>query len=131
MHEGVMYALPDGTFSSSNSAQKVHTSTDMETWTEVGGSWGLNVKNYAFISHGGKVYIIGGYNGSSVLNSVYSSSDLTSWASETYSSIWSARQLPSSQSFGGYLNVLGGSVGGTEVWKESSGGSTPPASIAL
>ena len=54
----------------------------------------------------GKIWIIGGGNGSSVFSKVYSSSDGKTWTDAGASGDWSARNNHVAIAFGGKLSVM-------------------------
>ena len=56
--------------------------------------------------HLGKMWIIGGGNGSSVFSKVYSSSDGKTWTDAGASGDWSARNNHAAIAFGGKLSVM-------------------------
>ena len=128
---GAFYALPDvGPFATINTFP-VHKSTDAFTWTSVGVPWGISRTAYGCIAFNSKIYVCGGYNGSSSTNTVYSTPDGVTWNIEVFSSVWSPRLTPSLTVFGGALYLLGGNLAVHDVWKMTSSAPTPPASIPL
>ena len=88
-----------------------------DAWSSVNGTnWSLETSSAAWtrrlyhqaLSHNGKIYVLGGYDGSHK-NDVWSSVNGINWSLETSSAEWSRRDGHQAVSHNGRLYVLGGS----------------------
>lgn len=130
---GVFYAIPNGynQTAAQNASTVIYSSTDGVTWTSLGSAWGISRRYYEVAVFSGKCYVIGGQDASGTLtNSVYSSSDMSTWNLESYTSSFTARNQPTALSYEGKFTILGGG-GFTDAWQLTSSGISPPTSIPL
>ena len=82
---------------------------------------------HAVVHHLGKMWIIGGGNGSSVYSKVYSSSDGKTWTDSGASGDWRARNNHAATAFDGKLWIMGGGSNGASLLNDvliSSDGKT-------
>ena len=109
----------------------VWSSFDGRSWREekVNNSIGWPARDrYQAVLHRGRLYVLGGHNGSSRFNDVWSSLDGRSWRQEKANSIgnsegWSPRENHQAVSHNGLLYVLGGFDGTkkNDVWSSADG----------
>lgn len=74
---------------------------------------------HAVVEHDSKLCIIGGEDGSGLLNDVWTSDDGETWVRHTNSADWTARKFHTALSYDGKLWVIGGEDAGgddAEVW---------------
>ena len=106
----------------------VWSAADSKNWSlEIANAgWAIRYSHQA-LSHQGRLYVLGGYDGSSGLNDVWSSADGASWVQETAGAGWAGRAEYQVLSHQGRLYVLGGSDGGStrrnDVWSSADGAS--------
>ena len=104
----------------------VWSAADSKNWSlEIANAgWAIRYSHQA-LSHQGRLYVLGGYDGSSGLNDVWSSADGASWVQETAGAGWAGRAEYQVLSHQGRLYVLGGSDGGSnrrnDVWSSADG----------
>ena len=85
------------------------------SWTDVGSSGLIAGFGHTIVFHQGKLWAIGGGNGSSVYSKVFYSSDGTSWTDASASGSWSGRNHHAATSFNGKLWVTGGGSNGSNL----------------
>ena len=78
------------------------------------------------VSHQGRIYVLGGFDGAGRTNDVWSSPDGDMWRLETAAAGWSARREHEVVSHNGRIYVMGGRVGDGEgylndVWSSADG----------
>ena len=129
VHNGRLYVLggiegPLG-FGSSY-INDVWSSVDGRVWVEeaVNAGWSKRDDHQA-VSHQGRLYVLGGYDGNSK-NDVWSSADGRMWTEETANAGWSRRFAHQAVSFNGRLYVLGGYTDffrspQNDVWSSADG----------
>ena len=102
-----------------------------DVWSSVNGTnWSLETSSpvwsqryyHQVLSHNGKIYMLGGYDGSHK-NDVWSSVNGINWRLETSSAEWSQRYYHQALSHNGRLYVLGGNDGNrlNDVWSSVNG----------
>ena len=95
---------------------------------ELGRCW--DARGYApAVSYGGKMWVLGGYDGSDARNDVWSSADGAVWVEETEAAPWAARAGHGSVSHDGRLWVIGGSP--RDVWYSTDGSSWTQAAASV
>ena len=112
----------DGSF---NRLNDVWFSADDKNWVEktddaewTGRGW------HQALSHNGRLYVLGGYDGSNSLKDVWSSADGKNWSQETAYAGWVKRREHQALSHNGRLYVLGGFDGRKylkDVWSSADG----------
>ena len=98
-------------------------SADGKSWREeTAAAWPARSYHQA-VSHQGRLYVLGGYDGVGSRNDVWSSVDGKSWRQETAAAAWSARYSHQVVSHRGLLYVLGGVAGSSknDVWSSADG----------
>ena len=95
------------------------------TWSEAVASapWGAR-RSSACVVFNDKLWILGGYNGSSYKRDVWSSSDGIQWSQVTANADWSARRGHTAVVFDNKMWVIGGYDGSNykrDVWSSSDG----------
>ena len=130
-HNGRLYVL--GGFGSYENGSyyknDVWSSADGQNWSletdnaEWAGRWA-----HQALSHNGRLYVLGGWDGSNRRNDVWSSADGQNWARETDNAEWAARYGHQALSHNGRLYVLGGfgsyengSYYKNDVWSSADG----------
>jgi len=97
------------------------------SWTDAGSS-GLSAGiGHTLVFHQGKLWVMGGGNGSSVYSKVFYSSDGASWTDVSADGNWSGRNHHAATSFDGKLWVTGGGSNGSNLLNDvlsSSDGKT-------
>lgn len=81
--------------------------TDLE-WTELNGSAFPGRYDHASCIFNSKIWVSGGYNGTSYLNDIWYSSDGTTWTQANASPAWNARAGHAMLSLGSYMYIIGG-----------------------
>ena len=102
-----------------------------DVWSSVNGTnWSLETSSAVWswrssraLSHNGRLYVLGGYDGSNYLNDVWSSADGKNWERETDDAEWAGRWGHQALSHSGRLYVLGGYDGNSlnDVWSSADG----------
>lgn len=123
---GTRYLLPQG-------SGQIYTSADGVIWSAVTSNFPV-LYSYGHVVDGSRIYVMGGLNAVYVAqNRVFSTSDMTNWTEEHYSTIWPARLSLAALSFGGDMAVLGGLSSAYEylrdVWKLSNGSAVPSSKL--
>ena len=85
------------------------------TWSDAAATGMTAGSGHAVVYHLGKLWVIGGGDGSSVYTKVYSSSDGTTWTDAEASGDWSARNDHAATAFDGKLWVMGGGSNGSSL----------------
>jgi hypothetical protein len=101
---------------------------DGKRWERLTGAapWGER-RGFAFATHQGRVYLMGGFDACDrLLGDVWSSANGRDWRLEDRDPEWSPRAGAAAISFAGYLWLLGGTVGPdnattNEVWRSADG----------
>ena len=127
-HRGRLYVLGGDEGSDSlNDAwlNDVWSSADGKSWTEetAAAAWPER-SAHRVVSHRGRLYVLGGYDGSKKLNDVWSSADGKSWREETAAAAWTVRAAHQAVSHRGRLYVLGGEDDNqrlNDVWSSADG----------
>ena len=108
----------------------VWSSADGKNWEEETDDAGWSGRSgHQALSHNGRLYVLGGYDGIENLNDVWSSVDGKNWVKETGNERWSVRQEHQALSLNDRLYVLGGvhfERGGflsrpNDVWSSADG----------
>ena len=98
---------------------------DGSSWTRVIESASWSDRSYhASVVFDNKMWVLGGYDGSSYLNDIWSSADGISWTQATANAPWSDRRIHTSLVFDNKMWVLGGHVGSiylNDVWSSPDG----------
>ena len=128
-HRGRLYVLGgDEGSDSPNDAwlNDVWSSADGKSWTEetAAAAWPER-SAHRVVSHRGRLYVLGGYDGNKKLNDVWSSADGKSWREETAAAAWTVRAAHQAVSHRGRLYVLGGEDADNrrlnDVWSSADG----------
>ena len=105
----------------------VWSSADGKNWSReiIAADWSARSGHQA-LSHNGRIYVLGGFNGVvGKLNDVWSSADGKNWSLETGNANWPIRNLHQSLSHKGRIYVLGGISNNDEtlndVWSSADG----------
>ena len=110
VHNDRMYVLGGGAGSTHGNDVRsdVWSSADGVTWSLVTGSadWPAR-KWHQAVAHNGRIYVLGGYDGSGRKNDVWSSADGSSWRFEGNAD-WDVREYHQAVSHQGRLYILGG-----------------------
>ena len=110
VHNDRMYVLGGGAGSTHGNDVRsdVWSSADGVTWSLVTGSadWPAR-KWHQAVAHNGRIYVLGGYDGSGRKNDVWSSADGSSWRFEGNAD-WDVREYHRAVSHQGRLYILGG-----------------------
>ena len=110
VHNDRMYVLGGGAGSTHGNDVRsdVWSSADGVTWSLVTGSadWPAR-KWHQAVAHNGRIYVLGGYDGSGRKNDVWSSADGSSWRFEGNAD-WEVREYHRAVSHQGRLYILGG-----------------------
>ena len=129
LHNGRLYVL--GGLSVSNTVSSRHN----DVWSSADGkNWSLETNNAGWpgrsshqaLSHQGRLYVLGGSDGSSNRrNDVWSSADGKNWTLETNGAGWPGRTAYQALSHQGRLYILGGHDGSSDrrndVWSSADG----------
>ena len=114
----------------------VWNSTDGVNWTQVTNvaPWGVRASGASFVFNG-KMWILGGWNGSASRNDVWSTADGTNWTQVTTAAPWAARGFIPSVVCNGKMWILGGLVNNNtvytnDVWYSADGLSWSQGPIA-
>ena len=102
-------------------AKDVWASLDSKNWSPAGdANWSGRLSGRA-VSHNGRIYVLGGYDGS-FRNDVWSSVNGANWSFEGNAS-WGARYFHQAVSHNGRIYVLGGNASGfkNDVWSSADG----------
>ena len=97
------------------------------SWTDTGSSDLSAGIGHTLIIHQGKLWVMGGGDGSSVYSKVYYSSDGASWKDASAAGSWSGRNHHAATSFDGKMWVTGGGMNGSNLLNDflsSSDGKT-------
>ena len=98
----------------------VWSSADGKNWSRetIAADWSARSGHQA-LSHKGRIYVLGGFNGvAGKLNDVWSSADGKNWSLETGNANWPIRNLHQSLSHKGRIYVLGGISNNDEMLKD-------------
>lgn len=129
-----VYALGDnsGNYERMTFSPSVRRTTDFRTWVNVGRNSNLpNRIFYSVLVFDGKMWMLGGYDGSQYHNDVWNSVDGATWTRVTAKAGWSPRTGSTVVVFRNKIYLIGGSViDGTpdpnpssdrEIWSSSDG----------
>lgn len=115
----VMYII-----GSSSGAGKVYSSSDGNTWTSLTTTAGFNIRrNPLLFVLNNKIWLCGGYDGSTYFHDCWSSPDGITWTNAGNAG-WSARYQSGFATLAGLVYLLGGTnAGGTlqDVWGTTNG----------
>ena len=107
-----------------NSLNDVWSSADGQNWVDatLTAAWEERRFHQA-LSHHGRLYVLGGYDGSQSLNDVWSSADGKNWSREPDNTRWEKRRWHQAVSHHGRLYVLGGDGDSlfNDVWSLADG----------
>jgi dihydrofolate reductase len=97
----------------------------IKPWTQATASAGFSTRrSHSSVVFDGKIWVIGGTDGTNIFNDVWSSSDGITWTRATASAGFSTRFAHSSVVFDGKIWVIGGYDGASrfnDVWSSSDG----------
>ena len=126
IHDGKMWVIGGLNGATGTFFNDVYYSSDGTNWTRAtnSASWPGRMAG-ALLSFDNKLWIMGGWSGTTRLNDVWSSSDGVTWTQETSSAGWSDRNYPAAMVFGGKMWLMGG-LGNSnalynDVWSSTDG----------
>ena len=92
-----------------NYLNDIWSSADGQNWVSITANAGwVQREGHQALSHNGRLYALGGHDGSKYLNDVWSSADGQNWVPETDNAGWARRGWHQALSHNGRLYVLGG-----------------------
>jgi hypothetical protein len=93
----------------STGGKEVWSSPDGITWTLETSTPGFTARTgHTSVEFSGKIWVLGGYDGTSYKSDVWSSPDGVTWTQETAAAGWTARTQHSSLNYNGRIWVIGG-----------------------
>jgi dihydrofolate reductase len=108
----------------SSNTNDVWSSTNGKTWDEVTDNAAFSARQgHSSVNFDNKIWVIGGFDGSSPTNSVWSSANGKDWTEVTKDSSkkFTARNTHRSVVFDGKMWVIGGSGRKNDVWSSTNG----------
>lgn len=129
-----VYALGTmtGNYQDLHLSSRIARTADLRRWEVVASQSELPSRVfYGAVAHDGKIWLLGGFDGHSYLNDVWSSTDAVHWTRVAEHAPWSARDVDMAVEFKGQLWVIGGGVidgerepnpnARREVWSSADG----------
>ena len=128
VHNGQIYVMGGSDQAEGGTLKRdVYSSKDGVNWKRETptANWSARVDHRA-VSHQGRIYVLGGFDGAGRTNDVWSSPDGDMWRLETAAAGWSARREHEVVSHNGRIYVMGGRIGDGEgylndVWSSADG----------
>jgi hypothetical protein len=129
-----VYALGtmSGNYLDLHLTSKIARTRDLRRWEVVAAQSNLPPRVfYGAVVHGGKIWLMGGFDGRAYFNDVWSSPDAVHWTRVLEHAPWSARNVDMAVDFRGEMWVIGGGVidgqpepnpnARREVWSSADG----------
>ncbi|HLA95545.1 MAG TPA: hypothetical protein VK612_07480 [Pyrinomonadaceae bacterium] len=110
---GMIYALGSmtGNYQNFTISTKIQRTRDLENWETVAETSNLPKRIfYGSVVFGGKIWMIGGFDGKNYLNDVWNSADGVHWQQVAENAPWSARKTSVVTVFKNEIWLLGGGV---------------------
>lgn len=110
---GAVYALGtmQGNYLDLRMTSRIMRTTDFTRWEVVAATSNLPKRVfYGAVVHGGKIWLIGGFDGTRYYNDVWSSTDAVHWTRVVEHAGWTPRNVEMAVSFKNRLWIMGGGV---------------------